>query len=209
MLRVMPSLDEIRGALAAHEPATLVTDTARQAAVAVVLREAQGAPDVLLIERARQEGDPWSGHMAFPGGRLEPADAGPRAAAERETLEEVGVRLDRAEALGRLGDLRGHHVAGVRALVISAFVYFAPDPEPLVPNHEVRDAFWFSLPSLLDPERHVDYPLRHAGGDWYPGILVGVAGRQIVWGLTYRFLEIFFEIVGRPLPPRWRGDPDR
>jgi 8-oxo-dGTP pyrophosphatase MutT (NUDIX family) len=199
----MPSLDEIRGALAAHDPVALAVDGKHQAAVAVVLRDAQGPPELLLIERARREGDPWSGHMAFPGGRLDPTDSDARSAAERETLEEVGVRLDRAEALGRLDDLQGHHAAGVPSLVISAFVYHAPDPEPMTPNHEVEDAFWFPLASLRDPERRVDYPLRYPGGGWYPGILVGVPERQVVWGLTYRFLEVFFEIIGQPLPERW------
>lgn len=201
----MPSLDEIRRVLAAHDPIELAVDGRPQAAVAVVLRDAQGAPELLLIERARRGGDPWSGHMAFPGGRIDPTDSDPRSAAERETLEEVGVRLARAESLGQLDDLQGHHAAGVPQMVISAFVYHAPDPEPLVPNYEVRDAFWFPLASLLDPKRHVDYPLRHMGGGCYPGILVGVPERQVVWGLTYRFLEILFQILGRPLPDRWSG----
>jgi 8-oxo-dGTP pyrophosphatase MutT (NUDIX family) len=201
----MPSLDEIRRVLAAHDPVTLAVDGRPRAAVAVILRDAQRAPELLLIERARREGDPWSGHMAFPGGRIDPADSDPRSAAERETLEEVGVRLAQAESLGRLDDLQGHHAAGVPQLVISAFVYHAPHPEPLAPNHEVRDAFWFPLASLLDAERHVDYPLRHGGGGCYPGILVGVPERQVVWGLTYRFLEIFLQILGYPLPDRWSG----
>jgi hypothetical protein len=37
----------------------------------------------------------------------------------------------------------------------------------------------------------------------YPGIVVGDPVRHVVWGLTYRFLEVFFEIVGRPLADRW------
>jgi 8-oxo-dGTP pyrophosphatase MutT (NUDIX family) len=145
--------------------------------------------------------------MAFPGGRLDPADSDPRSAAERETLEEVGVRLARAESLGRLDDLQGYHAGDVPQLVISAFVYYAPDPEPLAPNHEVQDAFWFPLASLLDPERRVDYPLSYAGGGRYPGIRVGVAERRVVWGLTYRFLEVFFQVMGRPLPDRWSSPP--
>ena len=100
----MLSLSEIRRVLAAHEPVTLATEGNHQAAVAVVLRDAKGTPELLLIERARREGDPWSGHMAFPGGRLDPTDSDPRSAAERETLEEVGVRLARAESLGRLDE---------------------------------------------------------------------------------------------------------
>ena len=37
----------------------------------------------------------------------------------------------------------------------------------------------------------------------YPGILVGIPERQVVWGLTYRILEGFFSLLGSPLPERW------
>ena len=44
----------------------------------------------------------------------------------------------------------------------------------------------------------------------FPAILVGNPERHIVWGLTYRFLEVFFEVVGHPLPDRWSdGFPRR
>jgi len=198
----MKSLAEIRSALSAHEPETLPAPPTAHAAVAVILREVDGVPEVLFIERAKRAGDPWSGHMAFPGGRLDPADEGARNAAERETLEEVGVSLACAEALGRLDDLQGHPAAARSgAAVISAFVYHVAESGPLKPNREVEQAFWFPLPSLFDPERRVEYPVSW-GGLRYPGILVGEPERHVVWGLTYRFLEVFFEIIGRPLPNR-------
>jgi 8-oxo-dGTP pyrophosphatase MutT (NUDIX family) len=106
----MPHLLDIRGRLAKHEPKTLTSPSNQGAAVAVVLREADGGPEVLFIERARRAGDPWSGHMAFPGGRIDPEDAHARGAAERETREEVGVDLAGAEPLGRLDDLRAIRV---------------------------------------------------------------------------------------------------
>jgi 8-oxo-dGTP pyrophosphatase MutT (NUDIX family) len=198
----MPSIAEIRTRLAAHAAVTHPPGLPR-AAVAMVLRDAGAGPEVLFIERASHPGDPWSGHMAFPGGRVDPGDPDPRAAAERETLEEVGVALGAAEQLGRLDDLHGHHAAGAPALVISAFVYRLEGDVSLAPNHEVREAFWFPLPSLLEPGRFVDHPVVRAPDYRFPGILVGEPERHVVWGLTYRFLEVFFEIVGRPLPDRW------
>ncbi len=203
----MVDLDVIRRALAGYEPETLAAEGRRQAAVAMVIREHQTGPEVLFIERARHDRDPWSGHMAFPGGRVDPGDPHARSAAERETLEEVGVRLARAEALGRLDDMQGHHAAAHPALVISAYVYHAADPEPLDPNHEVEQAFWVPLRWLLDPERHVEHPMRLPGRPPFPGIRVGDPDRHVVWGLTYRFLESFFEIVGHPLPDRWQEPP--
>jgi len=195
---------DIRGRLARHEPTTLSSPSKQGAAVAMVLRDADGVPEVLFIERARRDGDPWSGHMAFPGGRIDPEDAHARGAAERETREEVGVDLTGAESLGRLDDLRGRHAAAPdHGLVISAFVYHVVDPAPLQPNWEVEHAFWFPVPALLDTERRVDYAVQRGSELRFPGILVGTPERHVVWGLTYRFLEVFFEIVGRPLPNRW------
>ena len=203
----MPTLDKIRRSLIAYDPHTIQVDGKRHAAVAIVLRDGDHGPDVLFIERATREGDPWSGHMAFPGGRMDDEDRDARAVAERETEEEVGVDLRRAEILGRIDDLEGHHAAASK-MVISAFTYYVEQPGPLVlQDGEVREAFWFPLRSLRDPELHVDYPMRRFGLGNYPGILVGRPERHIVWGLTYKFLEVLLSVVGHPLPDRWADVP--
>ncbi len=202
----MPDLPRIRTALAAHRPELLPLAGQRQAAVAVVLSEGERGPELLFIERAEHPEDPWSGHMAFPGGRVDPTDPTPRHAAERETHEEVGVDLRAAERIGRLDDVEGRHAGRPAGLVISAFVYELPEPAPLLPNHEVRAALWVPLRLLFDPARHVDYRHRRYGDAFpaYPGIVVGDPERQVVWGLTYRFLERFCALVGHPLPDRWQ-----
>jgi 8-oxo-dGTP pyrophosphatase MutT (NUDIX family) len=193
-------LDEIRRALDRHTPLALGGADARRAAVAMVLAEQPAGPSVLFIERASHPGDPWSGHMAFPGGRVDPGDADPRQAAERETLEEVGLALRGAERIGRLDDKQGNPRTQASALLISAFVYALPEPAPLRLNHEVREAFWFPLAELTAPSRGVAHRAHTLD---FPGILVGEPGRHVVWGLTYSFLESFFRAVGRPLPDRW------
>ena len=196
----MLSIDAVRSAFARHEP-KVVDDPARpRAAVALVLRDAADGPDVLLIERAKHPEDPWSGHMAFPGGRVDPGDRHARDAAERETMEEVGLSLAGTERLGRLDDLEGRHAGRPLPLVISAWVYHVPEPGPLALNYEVATALWVPVTRLVDPTQHVEYPTPIGG---YPGILVGAPDRHIVWGLTYRFLEIFLDRVGSPLPERW------
>src|SRR5262249_34331336 len=146
-------------------------------AVAVVLHDAPAGPELLFIQRARRAGDPWSGHMAFPGGRVDPTDRDARAAAERETLEEVGVDLARAASRGRLDDLN----AGIRVvapLVLSAFVYALPARAALVPNHEVEEALWVPAAALLEPARHVGH---RWGLATLPGVLVGRPERHVVW----------------------------
>jgi 8-oxo-dGTP pyrophosphatase MutT (NUDIX family) len=143
--------------------------------------------------------------MAFPGGRVDPEDGGStRRAAERETREEVGFSLDDATYLGRLDDLEGRPKRS-DGLIISAHVFQVEDPGPLDWNHEVEQAFWFPVPGLLDEERHVQYPTRWQGMEM-PGILVGEPGRHIVWGLTYRFLDVFLQAIGKPLPERWTDE---
>jgi len=201
----VPRIDEIRTALRAHRPSLKELGGRQLASVAVVLREdPAGLAEVLFIERALREGDPWSGHMAFPGGRQAPIDPSARSTAERETLEEVGLDLRAAETLGRLDDLEGRSRGRPVGLVVSAFVYHLPDPPPLRINCEVEAAFWVPLRDLFDRERHVEYrwrPQRETLG--LPGIQVGEARAHVVWGLTYRFLERFLEVLGRPLPGRW------
>lgn len=196
----MKSIEEVRHALAGRE-ANVVVDPARpRAAVAVVLRESKPGPELLLIERAKHPEDPWSGHMAFPGGRVDPGDPHAQAAAERETFEEVGLSLAGAELLGRLDDIEGRHAGRPLSLVISAHVFHHANPGALSLNYEVESAFWVPLARLVDPAARVEYPTPIGG---YPGILVGDPGRHVVWGLTYRFLEIFLGALGNPLPERW------
>lgn len=191
-------VDEVRRRLGAHAP-RIIRPTAKHAAVAAVLHERDGGSEILFIERAEHPHDPWSGHMAFPGGRVDPGDATARHAAERETLEEVGLDLAGAELLGRLDDVEGAP-PGFDSLVVSAFVYHLDERTPPRLNHEVRDALWVPVGHLQDDRRRVPfYWPRDQREMHYPGILVGEPDRHIVWGLTYRFLELFFVALGRQL----------
>jgi 8-oxo-dGTP pyrophosphatase MutT (NUDIX family) len=205
MVFSMFDLTELHERLSAYRPITLSVTGRRQAAVAMVLRDRLGELEVLFIERARRQGDPWSGHMAFPGGRMEAGDSGSRDTAERETLEEVGVGLDTAIYLGRLDDLKGRPESSSGDLVISAHVYHLDLHAPMLLSSEVEEAFWFPLSGLHEREREVEHPWSEKAGMEMPGVLVGTPDRHIVWGLTYRFLEVFFTAVGRPLRERWSG----
>jgi 8-oxo-dGTP pyrophosphatase MutT (NUDIX family) len=201
----VPRIDEIRSSLARYAPALAGRASDRHAAVALVLREdrTRGA-EILFIERAEKEGDPWSGHMAFPGGRVALPHESPEQAAVRETLEEVGLSLSAGERLGRLDDLEGRHAGRSAGMVISGFVYHLPEPGALVMQaSEVREAFWVPVRDLVEPGRQVRRSFRGTGTFEFPGIVVGEPDRHVVWGLTYRFLEVFFRALGRPFPSAW------
>lgn len=168
-----------------------------RAAVATILREQNGQIDVLFIRRARDANDPWSGHMAFPGGRHDPGDADLFQTAVRETFEEVGLDLPRhADALGALDDLPATARGRPIGLVISPYVWALRGPAPLVPNHEVAEVFWSPVEPLLRGEHGttVDY--------LYEGHMLHLPGfdldGRVVWGLTYQMLSLLFERLREP-----------
>src|SRR5215218_7814707 len=98
----------------------------RLAAVALVLREGSEGPELLVIKRSEAEHDHWSGHLALPGGRVEPEDESLLATAARETLEEVGLDLrEGGEAIARLGTVNPQSPYAPRVSV-TPFVFVAP-----------------------------------------------------------------------------------
>ena len=182
----------------AHRPATLRGDE-RFAAVAAILHDRNGEAEVLLIRRAHKEGDPWSHHMAFPGGRQDPSDRDLLHTALRETEEEVGLTLvPDKHLIGRLDDLpavvRGNRVG----LVIAPFV-FAVDNEPVLVPHaaEVEEVVWAQLSALAAGSLDTTYGYQLGGQTLeLPGYDVG--GR-VVWGMTHRMLAALLAALdGRP-----------
>ncbi|MBT4501448.1 MAG: CoA pyrophosphatase [Gemmatimonadetes bacterium] len=194
----MPTIDDFRTALASHPPRLATRTEKTPAAVAIIFHDRADESHLLFIERTRQEGDPWSGHIAFPGGRLEEEDADLRAAAERETMEEVGLCLDAAEYLGRLDDLTGSTLP----VQVAGFAYCVEEFAALAPNGEVQEAFWVPIGHLLDPERHLEkqFPFRGLENRILPAIDILGPDRPVLWGITYRFVSQLFALAGYPLP---------
>lgn len=195
------TLDEIQARLSSVSPRIDKKPARMSASVALVLREVGADLEALFIRRAEHDADPWSGHLAFPGGRLDAEDADARSAAERETVEELGVDLtdsSTTRCLGQLSDVLGH----AESIRVSAYVYGISGNPSLRPNHEVRDAFWTPLHHCTDPGRQsvrefsyldVSMPL--------PTIrLLEDANAPVLWGITYKFMDDFMSTIGRPIP---------
>jgi len=199
----MATIDHIRRVLADHRTRLLPVDDKYRAAVAVVLHE-QTAGDlrILFIERTTRDGDPWSGHIAFPGGRMETGDAGPQETAERETQEELGIDLRSAGYIGRLDDLSAH----IHPIKVSGFVYHIKNTDDFILSDEVRDAFWVPFRHLTDPARLTTYngPDRDTE-KLIPAIDLLGSGRPVLWGLTYRFVSQLVGFTGYELPPHDPG----
>jgi 8-oxo-dGTP pyrophosphatase MutT (NUDIX family) len=135
-------ISDVRLALA-RPPVTV--DDASLARSAVVMLLSPGRR-VWFIRRAERFGDPWSGHVGFPGGREQPGDHDLHACAVRETWEELSIDLRAAELLGRLDDLR---VRPVRTLMVRPFVYWLDHAPVFHPNHEVQAVHHLDLDALL------------------------------------------------------------
>ena len=195
----MLSTPPIAQQLAQHQPVLSSTGDSH-AAVALILDNSvsRNDPDIVFIERAQVQSDPWSGHIAFPGGRCEPGDQLPLNTAIRETEEEIGVDLSVGQLLGQLDDLTGrrsHH------LVVSCFVFMMSGVGPFRQNHEVANVFTLPMSRLLETKRQTEVQYDAWQGQLFPAIRLSNHEEPIVWGLTYRFLENFFGLLGYQLPP--------
>ena len=196
----MPTLTEIRRALERHEahlrPFVPVRD---HAAVAMILAGPPDALSLCFIRRAEREGDPWSGHYAFPGGRAHRDDPSPQAVAERETDEEVGLALEPGHLLGPLSEMPVKLGGVDTGMVLSPFVYYLGERHaPLAPNGEVAAAYWVPLAHLWDADHTTHLELERNGTRMlYPAIRYR---DYVIWGLTFRVLTLFSDVLAAPLP---------
>jgi 8-oxo-dGTP pyrophosphatase MutT (NUDIX family) len=176
---------QIRAALALR-PAERVTDAVRsRAAVAIILREGAEGLEALFIRRAEHPRDPWSGQVAFPGGRWEPGDRDLEGTARRETLEEIGLDLEAAaEALGALDEVRA--MARLRPMDLSIMPFVFRLRQAVAPrlSPEVTSLHWLPLRALLDPAAASTTEYVHEATTLrFPSLDVG---GLVIWGLTYR-----------------------
>ena len=125
-----PAIQKLRAALESRRAVTVAAEEGvRRAAVALIFRAGErGSPELLFIKRAEYPGDPWSGQIAFPGGREEASDTSLAETAIRETREETGIDLVRdGQIIGTLDDLRPRTVRLPAVLVRPYVVLMAKD----------------------------------------------------------------------------------
>ena len=188
-------LDAIRRRLGSRDAKRHDGPAQRRAAVAAMLRPGEAGPELLLIRRAEREGDPWSGHMALPGGHAHESDRDMLATALRETREEVGVDLARHELLGALDEHAANAQGRFIGLVIAPFVFALREDPVISPNHEVAEVLWAPLGRMARGEIDAVLELQRNGQTVrFPGYEVG---GQVVWGLTHRVLQNLFGVLAR------------
>lgn len=181
----------------------------RVAAVAAVLREPPSGVEVLFIRRATHHGDPWSGHMAWPGGKREPGDEDLLACAVRETREEIGLDLAAcAEPIGTLRAWRHEGRAAGRLRGVFPFVFALQQAVDLTPGDEVQEAVWIPLSYFTNWSRRAPWSW---AARWLPRVPPAYRYQgRLIWGLTQWMLaDLLQRLDGlldpTPVPPAGRA----
>lgn len=156
------------------------------AAVALLLKPKNQTLELFFVKRADNPADPWSGQMAFPGGKRDPKDQNLKQTVVRETLEETSINLlDRSRFLGAMEPLRSTRRPEMRIL---PFIILLEHDLTIKLNEELEWFVWVSPEELLQHRGTA----RLSFGE----VSAYVFGEMVIWGLTYRILRKFFQILG-------------
>lgn len=159
-------------------------DEDSHAAVAVIIREQDDDIEFFLVKRAEVEGDPWSGDMAFPGGKRGEEDIDLTETASREVLEETAIDLRERSKLGYMKPI----FSSVRtSMKVQPIVYIFDDEPDVSLNYELTRYLWAPLKELLNSKT------KEAVKGWDSDIYR--YDGEVVWGLTFRMLEQIIELI--------------
>lgn len=190
-LRTHPVIARLTERLENHKPVEVHEPGVRRAAVALILRlsETTPEPEIFFIQRAHYETDPWSGQVAFPGGREESGDGSLADTAIRETFEETEIDIRAHGAIvGQLDDLRPRTIR-LPAVIVRPFVALLGSHSEPVLSHEVAAGFWVPLASLQDKTGWRDTIVTAGGNEFTRRAFHH--GEFVVWGMTERILSRF------------------
>jgi 8-oxo-dGTP pyrophosphatase MutT (NUDIX family) len=165
-----------------------------RSSVATVLREHDDELQVLLIKRALKEGDRWSGHIAFPGGREQQEDKNIRDTAIRETSEEIGLELSVDDYIGRLSDLMTFAHGTRKPMVVSPYAFKLKGDPKFTINHEVDQVIWLPVSFLADKSNRETMRWERKGVSIK--LPCYFYGEHRIWGLTLKMLdELVFDVL--------------
>lgn len=185
----MLNIDQIKRRLPHHAPNKHPQrHIFKRSSVAICLHEGSKGLELLMIKRAERIGDPWSGQMGFPGGRMEQHDANILATAMRECQEEIGVDIaPHSTYIHRLDDIHATGAGRVMPLVVTPFVFHLHTIPDFHPNEEVAEIAWIPLELFRQPGKRKYFEIHHQDIDhalpcfMYRGFMI--------WGMSLRMIE--------------------
>jgi 8-oxo-dGTP pyrophosphatase MutT (NUDIX family) len=155
------------------------------AAVGLILIQVQQDFKILFVKRVERLSDPWSGQIAFPGGKKETKDSNLKDTVIRETFEETNIKLDEDNLIGVLEAIDSGHFSNIKIL---PFISLLKGPQIIKLNKkELDNYFWYSYKKILNNRSLVEINSKKE-----PAYILG---DKIVWGITYKILREFCEII--------------
>lgn len=183
-------VEAIRARLSQYEAKDLEDGGLPRAAVLITLYERDDEHHVLLTVRTELV-EHHKAQISFPGGAADPEDADLVATALRETDEEIGVRPEHIDVLGRLDD-----ILTISNFIVTPYIgrVTEPAPYPFAPNtFEVAEILEVPLGHLHDPANTLTEP-----APWRDRMVPPPAyrfGHHIIWGATARMLRQFLKVA--------------
>jgi 8-oxo-dGTP pyrophosphatase MutT (NUDIX family) len=161
-----------------------------EAVVAILLWDELGRGlQTLLVQRAEREGDPWSGQIGLPGGRVKQGVETPRTALHREVEEEVGINLE--EVGVELGSLSVGHPMRRLEMRVQPWVYGLRIQPRVSIGSEIAGSFWANLADLPSKKKMSEITIRNQPWTVESFVVEG----KVVWGFTYRVLTELLPIL--------------
>src|SRR2546427_185444 len=161
-----------------------------EAVVAILLWDELGRGlQTLLVQRVEREGDPWSGQIGLPGGRVKQGAETPRTALRREVDEEVGIKLE--EVGVELGSLSVGHPMRRLEMRVQPWVYGLRIKPRVSIGSEIARSFWANLADLSSKKKMSEIMIRNKPWSVESFVVEG----KIVWGFTYRVLTELLPII--------------
>ncbi len=165
----------------------LSDDQGANAAVAVILKPTKTDYEILLVKRAENPKDTWSGQTALPGGKRSGEDPNLQATVMRETREETGINLENSQFLGTLPPVQSHPR---RDLIILPFVaLFKQEPEIRLSKEELSAYAWIPIERIAASNGTAEIR-----GSKVPAFMLE---NMLVWGITHRILTELLQAMSQ------------
>ena len=192
-LAINARIEQIKYSLL-KKPGTVFSPVSKEAnlpraAVAMIIKPEPVNNDllILLIKRNNREGDPWSGHMALPGGRYAETDHNLLSTVTREVMEETGLDIRELSVLGTLDEIvPGSSIVRVTPYVLLA--HMSQDLSVRIDPKEIKDYVWAPISFFLNRKNRASYTVQRLNQKLeVPSYTLG--NDKIVWGMTLRIID--------------------
>lgn len=157
------------------------------ASICIILKndKASSEPVVLMVKRRAIQSDPWSGDMAFPGGRRRKDDRDSYETVAREVSEETGIDLRNCTMLGTLDDVKPNSIQ----MRVTPFVAIATENTDVnLDGYEIVEYVWLPVQFFLNGSNLSTHTIERFGKKIEVTSLKYLE-KYVIWGMSLRILN--------------------